>query len=136
MKRDLIGVFAAVCFGETAVCAMPLTRPNFVIIFTDDQGYQDLGCFESPDIKMSRIDQMAQEGMRFTDFYAQTVCGSATALKWTSPGKTVRSLRPPFGRGSAIHSSSVMKLKPSQRSSPRAIASPGTENKRKSHDTT
>ncbi|MDA7881896.1 sulfatase [Akkermansiaceae bacterium] len=50
-------------------------KPNFIIIFTDDQGYQDLGCFGSPDIKTPRIDQMAKEGMRFTSFYAQTVCG-------------------------------------------------------------
>jgi arylsulfatase len=55
--------------------------PNFVIIFTDDQGYQDLGCYGSPDIKTPHIDQMAAEGMRFTSFYAQTVCGpSRTAL--------------------------------------------------------
>lgn len=55
--------------------------PNFVIIITDDQGYQDLGCYGSPDIKTPNIDQMANEGMRFTSFYAQTVCGpSRTAL--------------------------------------------------------
>ncbi|MDF7799634.1 sulfatase [Pontiellaceae bacterium B1224] len=50
-------------------------RPNFVIIFADDQGYQDLGCFGSPDILTPRIDAMASEGIRFTSFYAQTVCG-------------------------------------------------------------
>ena len=50
-------------------------RPNFVIIFADDQGYQDLGCFGSPDILTPRIDTMASEGIRFTSFYAQTVCG-------------------------------------------------------------
>ncbi|WP_372847193.1 sulfatase-like hydrolase/transferase [Pontiella sp.] len=50
-------------------------RPNFVIILADDQGYQDLGCFGSPDILTPRIDTMASEGMRFTGFYAQTVCG-------------------------------------------------------------
>jgi arylsulfatase A-like enzyme len=56
------------------------TRPNIVIIFTDDQGYQDLGCFGSPDIKTPHLDQMAREGMRFTNFYdAQPVCSASRA---------------------------------------------------------
>lgn len=50
-------------------------KPNFLIIFTDDQGYQDLGCYGSPNIKTPNIDKMAKEGMKFTSFYAQTVCG-------------------------------------------------------------
>ena len=55
--------------------------PNFVIIFSDDQGYQDVGCFGSPDIRTPRLDAMAAQGMRFTDFYAQPICGpSRTAL--------------------------------------------------------
>ena len=57
--------------------------PNFIIIFSDDQGYQDLGCYGSPDIKTPRIDQMANEGMRFTNFYAQTVCGPSRAALMT-----------------------------------------------------
>lgn len=57
--------------------------PNFVVIFTDDQGYADLGCFGSPDIKTPRIDQMAKEGMRFTNFYAQTVCGPSRGALMT-----------------------------------------------------
>ena len=44
-------------------------QPNFVVNFTDDQGYQDLGCFGSPDIRTPNIDKMAAEGMKFTDFY-------------------------------------------------------------------
>ncbi|WP_227021425.1 sulfatase-like hydrolase/transferase [Oceaniferula marina] len=58
-------------------------KPNLIIIFTDDQGYQDLGCFGSPDIKTPRIDQMAKEGMMLTDFYAQTVCGPSRAALMT-----------------------------------------------------
>ncbi len=58
-------------------------RPNFIIIFTDDQGYQDLGCFGSPDIKTPNIDRMADEGIRFTNFYAQTVCGPSRAALMT-----------------------------------------------------
>lgn len=59
--------------------------PNFIIIFTDDQGYQDLGCYGSPDIATPHLDRMASEGMRFTSFYAQTICGpSRTALMTAS----------------------------------------------------
>ena len=55
-------------------------NPNVVIIFTDDQGYQDLGCYGSPDIRTPHIDQLAQEGMRFTDFYsASSVCTPSRA---------------------------------------------------------
>ena len=51
--------------------------PNIVIIFTDDQGYQDLGCYGSPDIRTPHIDQMAKEGARFTNFYvSQGVCSA------------------------------------------------------------
>ena len=63
--------------------AQEIKRPNFIIIFTDDQGYQDVGCFGSPNIKTPRLDQMAKEGMRFTNFYAQTVCGPSRGALMT-----------------------------------------------------
>ena len=56
-------------------------RPNILIIFTDDQGYADLGCTGSPTNRTLRMDQLAKEGTRFTSFYAQSVCGpSRSAL--------------------------------------------------------
>lgn len=60
-----------------SLCALQAKSesPNFIILLADDQGYQDLGCYGSPDIKTPRIDQMAREGIRFTNFYAQPVCG-------------------------------------------------------------
>ena len=59
-------------------------RPNFVIVFTDDQGYQDVGCFGSPDIETPHLDRMAKEGIRFTDFYvAQAVCSASRAALMT-----------------------------------------------------
>ena len=59
-------------------------RPNFVVIFTDDQGYQDLGCFGSPDIETPNIDRMADEGVRLTDFYvSQAVCSASRAALLT-----------------------------------------------------
>src|SRR4051794_32275030 len=56
--------------------------PNFVVIFTDDQGYGDVGCFGAQGFPTPNLDRMAVEGMRFTDFYAaQAVCSaSRTAL--------------------------------------------------------
>lgn len=59
-------------------------KPNIVIIFNDDQGYQDLGCFGSPKIKTPHIDAMAREGMRFTDFLvASPVCTPSRAALLT-----------------------------------------------------
>ena len=57
--------------------------PNFVVIFTDDQGYNDVGCFGSPLIRTPRLDRMAAEGTKFTSFYAQPVCGPSRAAIMT-----------------------------------------------------
>ena len=56
-------------------------RPNILIIFTDDQGYADIGCYGSSKNQTPRLDKLAEEGTRFTSFYSQTVCGpSRSAL--------------------------------------------------------
>ena len=53
-------------------------KPNIVIIFTDDQGYQDLGCYGSPLIQTPAIDGMAREGLKLTDFYVSASVSSAS----------------------------------------------------------
>ncbi len=59
-------------------------QPNFVIIFTDDQGYGDLGCFGSETIATPHIDRMAEEGRRFTSFMvASPVCTPSRAALLT-----------------------------------------------------
>lgn len=84
--RLALGVGACLASAVSPIqAAAPETSslPNFIIIFTDDQGYQDLGCFGSPNIQTPCIDRMAREGMRFTNFYAQTVCGPSRAALMT-----------------------------------------------------
>lgn len=58
--------------------------PNVVIVFTDDQGYQDLSCFGSPNIYTPHLDQIAADGLRLTNFYAaQAVCSASRAALLT-----------------------------------------------------
>ncbi len=50
-------------------------RPNIIYIVSDDLGYGDLGCYGQMQVRTPRLDQMAKEGLRFTDHYAgHTVC--------------------------------------------------------------
>ena len=61
-----------------------LRRPNFVVIFTDDQGYGDLSCYGADHVSTPRIDQMAKEGARLTSFYvAAPVCTPSRAALMT-----------------------------------------------------
>lgn len=54
--------------------------PNIIIIFTDDQGYGDVGSYGATGFETPNIDKMASEGMRFTSFYsAQAVCSASRA---------------------------------------------------------
>lgn len=74
--------FAADSSGDKSKASVAV-RPNIVIIFTDDQGYGDLSCFGSKTIRTPRIDQLANEGTRFTNFYAQVVCGPSRSAMLT-----------------------------------------------------
>lgn len=58
--------------------------PNIVIIFTDDQGYGDLGSYGAENFETPNLDRMAEEGMRFTSFYvAASVCTPSRAALLT-----------------------------------------------------
>ncbi len=79
MKKLMIPILA-LCVTLAASAA----KPNFIIIFTDDQGYQDLGSFGSPNIRTPHIDRMAAEGRKFTSFLvASSVCSPSRAALLT-----------------------------------------------------
>jgi arylsulfatase A len=59
-------------------------QPNFIVIFLDDLGYGDLGCFGHPTIRTPNIDRMAREGAKLTQFYSSaSVCSPSRAALLT-----------------------------------------------------
>lgn len=55
-------------------------RPNIIVILVDDQGYYDLGCYGATEVNTPRIDRLAEEGVRFTDYYAAApICSPSRA---------------------------------------------------------
>ncbi|EEF61581.1 arylsulfatase [Pedosphaera parvula] len=59
-------------------------RPNIILILADDLGYGDLGCYGQTQIKTPNIDKLAEDGMKFTSFYAgSTVCAPSRATLMT-----------------------------------------------------
>jgi len=68
-------VSQSLCFGDSRADSASQRKPNIILINTDDLGYAGLGCYGQKLIQTPRIDKMASEGIRFTDFYAaNTVC--------------------------------------------------------------
>jgi len=59
-------------------------RPNIVIIYTDDLGWGDLGCYGSPDIRTPHLDALAARGVRMTEWYSNSpVCSPSRAALLT-----------------------------------------------------
>ena len=72
-------VLATACRAVSAERA-DAVKPNIVFIFVDDQGYYDLGCYGATEVTTPRIDAMAKEGTRFTDYYAAApICSPSRA---------------------------------------------------------
>jgi arylsulfatase A-like enzyme len=82
LSRSTLLLLLLPTFATAADPAKPERPPNIVLVFADDLGYADLGCFGAKKIRTPHIDSLAKDGVRCTDFYvAQAVCSSSrTAL--------------------------------------------------------
>ena len=95
-RRDFLRVLCAGAGAAAISNCMPICllgaeqrnrkskQPNMVVIFADDLGYGDLGCFGHPTIRTPNLDRMAIEGMKLTQFYsAASVCTPSRAALLT-----------------------------------------------------
>jgi arylsulfatase A len=83
-RCPLATVLAAVAIMAVPTAPAAEPPPNIVILFADDLGYGDLGCYGHPTIRTPHLDRMAAEGMRFTAFYsAAEVCTPSRAALLT-----------------------------------------------------
>ncbi|MBD3422493.1 MAG: sulfatase-like hydrolase/transferase [Chitinivibrionales bacterium] len=74
------GVAALASLPKTSLAKSSASQPNIIFIMADDMGYGDLACYGHPEIKTPHLDQLATEGMKFTDCYsAAPVCSPARA---------------------------------------------------------
>src|SRR5690625_7640580 len=73
MKKFQLLFFILLFLSPVSVFAQP-DSPNIVIILADDLGYADVGVYGAPKIKTPNIDNLASEGMKFTQFYAENFC--------------------------------------------------------------
>jgi arylsulfatase A-like enzyme len=81
IRRRLLAI--ALLFSSGALAEAP-RKPNLIWIMADDLGYAELGCYGQKVITTPRLDKMAQEGMRFTHFYAgATVCAPSRSVLMT-----------------------------------------------------
>ncbi|MGB7345834.1 MAG: sulfatase-like hydrolase/transferase, partial [Pirellulaceae bacterium] len=78
----LLSLITFAVAGELKAADTTPSKPNVVLIFVDDMGYGDLGCYGNAEIKTPNIDQLAADGQRWTSFYASgsTCVPSRTGL--------------------------------------------------------
>ncbi len=103
MRSLLLAAFALPTLVVSAFAEAKQRPPNVVIIFTDDQGYGDVGVFGAKGYPTPNLDRMAREGRRFTDFHvAQAVCSASRAALLTGCYSNRVGINGALGPGSRI----------------------------------
>lgn len=91
------GLAAALAARDARAASSGDRPPNIVVLYADDLGYGDLGCYGAEKIKTPRLDQMAAEGMRMTDFYVTSpICSPSRAGLLTGRYPIRQGIQPVF----------------------------------------
>ncbi len=89
-----VSLYIALCvllFPTNASVAQQNERPNFLVIVADDMGYSDLGSYGS-EINTPVLDALAQQGMRYTDFYVSPTCSVSRSMLLTGTDNHIAGL--------------------------------------------
>lgn len=120
--------FLILCSFAAAVLSGAAAPPNVVLIYVDDLGYGDLGCYGSEKNDTPHIDRLAAGGMRFTDYYsASSVCTPSRAALLTGcyPGRVGFDTFGPGGRSWVLFPAGAEGLHPDERLLPELLKEKG-----------
>lgn len=83
LPRWFVAVVSVLAFGGT-LRAANAPRPNVLFLLIDDMGYADLSCYGNAAVKTANLDRLAQEGIRFTQYYvASPICSPSRTAAMT-----------------------------------------------------
>ena len=73
-----LALLLSFCISACALAAEQPDRPDIVLVMADDLGWSDMGCYGG-EIRTPHIDSLARDGLRFTQFYNNAICGPTRA---------------------------------------------------------
>lgn len=83
-RRSFLNAASTLAAGGLATAADGTRKPNFIVIYTDDQGIGDLGCYGAKDVRTPNLDRLAASGVRFTNWYTNSpVCSPSRCAALT-----------------------------------------------------
>jgi arylsulfatase A-like enzyme len=82
-RVGVVAILSCILAAVSAAQPNSALKPNIVVIFADDLGYGDIGAFGAPNVRTSRLDALAAEGQKWTNFYVQPVCSPSRAALLT-----------------------------------------------------
>jgi arylsulfatase len=106
MKRSFL-FFITLLLTSNLCFSQIETRPNVILIITDDQGYGDLGFTGNPHVKTPVIDKFASESIRFNEFYVSPVCAPTRSSLMTGRYSLRTGVRDTYNGGAIMATTEI-----------------------------